>query len=42
MVLQVVKSGNDKLLYIVKKYRKNGKSTSTTIMKCGKLSELEK
>lgn len=42
MILQVVKSGNDKILYIVKKYRKNGKSTSTTIMKCGKLSELEK
>ena len=42
MQLQVVKSGNDKVLYIVKKYRKNGKSTSTTIMRCGKLSELEK
>ena len=42
MVLQVTKSGNDKVLYIVKKYRKNGKSTSTTIMKCGRLSELEK
>lgn len=42
MQLQLVKSGNDKVLYIVKKYRKNGKSTSTTIMRCGKLSELEK
>ena len=42
MILQVTKSGNDKFLYIVKKYRKNGKSTSTTIMRCGKLSELEK
>ena len=42
MQLSIVKSGNDKILYIVKKYRINGKSTSTTIERCGKLSELEK
>lgn len=42
MKLQIINSGNDKLLYIVKSFRNNGRVTSKVIQKCGKLSELSK
>ena len=42
MQLSVVKYGNEMFLYIVKKYIRNGKSTTTTFKKYGKLSELKK
>ena len=42
MKLVVLKSGNDKVLYIQKTFRKNGKVSTRTVKTCGKLSELEK
>lgn len=40
MNLAIVKSGNNKRLYIQKSYRKNGKSTSKNIMCLGNLNDL--
>lgn len=42
MKLVVLKSGNDKVLYIQKTFRKNGVVSTRTIKTCGKLSELQK
>jgi len=42
MKLVILKSGNDKVLYIQKTFRKNGKVSTRTIKTCGRLSELSK